>query len=71
MQSVKGPNIKLNILKNKYMNKEIQMIKDTRQYKDCIGKIKTLSDRELDIFLDGYNLAIRKQNKYLTKINKI
>ena len=53
------------------MSKEIQMIEDARQYKDCIGKIKTLSDRELDIFLDGYNLAIRKQNKYLTKINKI
>ncbi len=53
------------------MSKEIQMIEDTKQYKDCIGRIRTLSDRELDIFLDGYNLAIREQNKYLTKINKI
>ena len=53
------------------MSEEIQMIKDTRQYKDCIGRIITLSDRELDIFLDGYNLAIREQNKYLTKINKL
>ena len=71
MQPVKQSNIKLNILNNKYMSKEIQMIENTKQYKDCIGRIISLSDRELDIFLDGYNLAIREQNKYLTKINKL
>ena len=53
------------------MSKEIQMIEDTKQYKDCIGRIITLYDRELDIFLYGYNLDIREQNKYLTKINKL
>jgi len=51
------------------MNKEREIIIETKQYKDCIGSIRTLSDRELDIFLDGYDLAIREQIKYL-KINK-